>query len=73
METHILTVLTHWWFAAEIAPVEEQKGFTKRLTVPTVQEGANEGMKFLFSNLVEKWTTTRGGKFGMRDYCLALD
>jgi len=34
METHVLTVLTHLWFAAEIAPVEEQKGFTKRLTTP---------------------------------------
>jgi hypothetical protein len=26
-ETHFLTVLTHLWFAAEIAPVEEAKMF----------------------------------------------
>jgi hypothetical protein len=76
-ETHVLTVLTHLWFAAEIAPVEEQK-FLRRICYEEidhahVREGANEDMKFLFFRLLEKWTTTRGRKFAVRDLCLLLD
>jgi len=44
-ETHVLTVLTHLWFAAKIAPVEEQKGLTKEIDLADVREGANEGKK----------------------------
>ena len=44
-DTNVLTVLTHLWFAAKIAPVEEQKGLTKEIDLADVREGANEGKK----------------------------
>ena len=53
-ETHVLTVLTHLWFAAKIAPVEEQKCFYEETDRAHVRERANEGIKFLFSRLRER-------------------
>jgi hypothetical protein len=72
-ETHILSVLTRLWFAAEIAPVVEQKYFYKEPDHACVREGANEDMKSLFSGLVEKWTTTPGRKFEVPHLRLPLD
>ena len=53
-ETQVLTVLTHLWFAAKIAPVEEQKCFYEETDRAHVRERANEGIKFLFSRLRER-------------------
>ncbi len=45
---------THLWFAAKIAPVEEQKCFYEETDRAHVRERANEGIKFLFSRLRER-------------------
>jgi hypothetical protein len=48
------------------------KQFHGGRTVARVREGANESMKFLFSRLLEKWTTTLCGMFGVPDSWLLL-